>query len=911
VTAPEPRPTIDEQNPWPGLAPFEESAERFFNGRHEENAALRRLVLHAPLTVLFGASGLGKTSLLQAGLFPSLRREVLPVYVRLDLRDREAPLIEQVKVALESEIRRRGVDAPTFGAGESLWEFLHRNGLEFWSDQNQLLTPLFVLDQFEEVFTTGAANATANARLRTDLGDLIENRVPAQLAAGVLDSEGADDRLSLDSQRYKVLLSFREDFLPQMEGWKRDIPSILRNRLRLLPMTGEQAFEAVNKTAPDLAPERVAWRIVEFAAAAGEAEEGSAGLEVAPALLSLVCAGLNQRRKEQGKAQFDEALLAGTGQAIVADFYCDSIAGVPEHVRRFIERELITERGFRKICDYDDARTVHGVSEAELALLVNRRVLRIEAGRGTSRVELTHDLLTRVVREERDRQRELDRIVKERKQRRRLAGIVAALSAIALAMASLAFYANGKSRQAQAALKELEEKTKEVLAAKDDALAAKDEALDAQKGLAEQQRAAEVSEALAAAQERAARSHRLAVAALSHLYDNDPASAIQSALQAIDTTRAVDKSILPDAEDALRRAAFKSGEELTRPGHGGDIQLIEFSPDSRSVATVAADGLRIWDLNHGVQIHSFAGCGGPVFNNDWTRLGCINGRSADFVDVESGKVLLHFGVSRRSPRIDRLSFSPDGKQMLWETGGTTRVSDGSPGGKGFSGQFAVVSPDGKLLAALVRPKGAKVWDLESGQEVRTWPDEANHLAFRPDGKVLAIAGSKDTSLLDIASGQRMVLDFTRPVACMVFSPRDSRLFLVGDVVYVADSVTGKGSLINQVVPVGEVRRSTICELSPDGNVLVTYQSARQKPEVWDLRLSRQTPYSGVDAVNADDTLVASAVGNTVTVIGPSGSKTTLEGYDAKSKLAVAAFSLDGGRVVTAGVMGEALFPAGI
>ena len=96
MTAPEPRPTIDEQNPWPGLAPFEESAERFFNGRHEENAALRRLVLQAPLTVLFGASGLGKTSLLHAGLFPSLRKEALPVYVRLDLRDREAPLIEQV-----------------------------------------------------------------------------------------------------------------------------------------------------------------------------------------------------------------------------------------------------------------------------------------------------------------------------------------------------------------------------------------------------------------------------------------------------------------------------------------------------------------------------------------------------------------------------------------------------------------------------------------------------------------------------------------------------------------------------------------------------------------------------------------------------------------------------------------------
>ena len=61
-----PQLTVDEQNPWPGLRAFDESAQRFFNGRREESAALRRLVMHAPLTVLFGASGLGKTSLVRA-----------------------------------------------------------------------------------------------------------------------------------------------------------------------------------------------------------------------------------------------------------------------------------------------------------------------------------------------------------------------------------------------------------------------------------------------------------------------------------------------------------------------------------------------------------------------------------------------------------------------------------------------------------------------------------------------------------------------------------------------------------------------------------------------------------------------------------------------------------------------------
>jgi len=61
---------IDAENPWPGLGSFDEGAQHFFSGRDAESAELLRLVSQAPLTVLFGKSGLGKTSLLEAGLFP-------------------------------------------------------------------------------------------------------------------------------------------------------------------------------------------------------------------------------------------------------------------------------------------------------------------------------------------------------------------------------------------------------------------------------------------------------------------------------------------------------------------------------------------------------------------------------------------------------------------------------------------------------------------------------------------------------------------------------------------------------------------------------------------------------------------------------------------------------------------------
>ena len=77
--------SVDHENPWPGLSTFTEEQTAFFFGRDEEVRELLRRVERKALTVLFGQSGLGKSSLLQAGLFPRLRTENLcPVYVRLD-----------------------------------------------------------------------------------------------------------------------------------------------------------------------------------------------------------------------------------------------------------------------------------------------------------------------------------------------------------------------------------------------------------------------------------------------------------------------------------------------------------------------------------------------------------------------------------------------------------------------------------------------------------------------------------------------------------------------------------------------------------------------------------------------------------------------------------------------------------
>ena len=419
-----------------GPEAFDEAAEYFFSGRDAESAELLRLVGQAPLTVLFSKSGLGKTSLVQAGLFPRLRKQnILPVYVRLDVRDRSMPLIQQAAAALQAEIGKHGVDASAPAIGESLWEHLHGRHVEWWSGKNQPLTPLFVFDQFEEVFTLGAENADAIERLRLDLADLIENRIPATLAQRI-EAGASAEHLDLRGQRYKVLLSFREDFLPEVEGWKGELPSLMRNRLRLLPMSADRALQVVSGNTPtgrthELVSDETAREIVRFVAAVQTGEEKAGRgkstrklvdppwekLEIEPALLSLVCEGLNEKRKARAQATIDAALLKETGAAIIDDFYQRCVVDVPDKTRRFIEDALITEGGFRNSYPLQDALDQGALTEPLLRQLVDRRLLRIDHQLGADRVELIHDRLTDVVREHRDRERERMRARQQRRMR--------------------------------------------------------------------------------------------------------------------------------------------------------------------------------------------------------------------------------------------------------------------------------------------------------------------------------------------------------------------------------------------------------------------------------------------------------------------------------------------------------------
>ena len=196
-----------------------EDAEVFF-GREHQVADVIEMISEHPLSVLFGASGRGKTSLLCAGVVAAMQEEAredegrrwLPVYVRCG----EDPL-ENIKDAVSKALKDLGRAAP------------HRDGEladllgEAIESSGHLL--VLIVDQFEEYFVK--------------LGDRTQAEVARQLA----------EALATETDKLRVLLSIREDYLGQLYSLDEYLPEIMHNAYRLNKLSPEQAERATIKPA--------------------------------------------------------------------------------------------------------------------------------------------------------------------------------------------------------------------------------------------------------------------------------------------------------------------------------------------------------------------------------------------------------------------------------------------------------------------------------------------------------------------------------------------------------------------------------------------------------------------------------------------------------------------------------------
>ena len=331
----------DPESPWLGLQSFTEETQRYFFGRTAELQEIFERVLHKPLTILFGQSGLGKTSLIEAGLIPNLREAgLLPVSIRVRY-DEDAPLVGRQMIAALSDALtstgREDLSAICLGAS-SLWLLLHDPDCGLIGENSSaVVRPVFIFDQFEEIFTLGEGRRHIAENFLETIAAIVENRMPPDVRAQIETDDRLAEREDYQAHPAKVLLSLREDFLYLLERWRWQLPTLMDNRMELRPLSGVQAVQAVTEPGslrsgkqPIVSPE-VARAIVRFVAGVQPGVPLDE-LDAIPPLLSLMCAELNAQRLAVGEETIAAEQLEGRSEHILEKFYSNVFSNHPPAV---------------------------------------------------------------------------------------------------------------------------------------------------------------------------------------------------------------------------------------------------------------------------------------------------------------------------------------------------------------------------------------------------------------------------------------------------------------------------------------------------------------------------------------------------------------------------------------------------
>ena len=790
-------PAAEIRNPYKGLRAFFEADEADFFGRE---MLTRRLIGRldeegdsARFLAVVGPSGSGKSSVVRAGLVPALRRGALPgshFWYSVALLPGPHPFRE-----LESALLGVAVEPPPSLLGELEGDEL---GLVRAADR-VLPDPdaelLIVIDQLEEIFT------------------LVED---ARERASVLASLRA--AVQQPGSRVRVVTTLRADFY--------DEPLSVRG-------FGELLASRTEAIAP-MAPEDLERAIV--------APADRAGLTVEPRLLAVMIADVVDQPGALPLLQFaltELAERASDGVLSLGDY--QAIGGVSGALARRSERlyEGMGEDA-REACrqlllrlvmlgeGIDDTR--RRVRRSELEPLADRQVMDgvIEAFGRYRLLSFDRDPETREPTVEIAHEAFLGTwarlrawIVEARDDMRTQRRLASAVTDWEVAGRDPSFLLRGarlEQTQAWAATTTLamSEGDRAYL---DESIALRDEEAAAERVAQEHERELEkrsirrmrglvalgITAALVAStltviavhqqgraevESRISGARELAAAAISNL-DVDPERSILLAMGAVDRTRSVDGSVLPEAEDALHRAIVESRVVMTVPGlggsiawssdgmfvagrsggrgtidirddrtgesvlppfrgHDGDVTGVAFDANGSLLATTGSDGdLHVWDATTGDLLASVSGrgpAGSPSFSNDGSLVAAAwsNERIVRIAEPATGRVMR---TLRPQPGVFKTALSPDGARIAVASGSVDAV--------------------------------ATVYGLRSGRRLlKINAYEMTDLSWSPDGRNIVTSGSGGLLITDARTGRGSYVEGGDFASSVAWSP-DARYIVTG------------------------------------------------------------------------------------------------------------------------------------
>jgi hypothetical protein len=361
-------------NPFVGPEPFMFGQTLY--GRGWETRMLFNLLLSKRLVLLHSASGAGKTSLIQAGLWP-----------RLETKFRARPLIRLNAVSGATSTSSNRYVYSTLRSLEpsSPMDASIRTLSEYRSGGDKAKPELWIFDQFEEV-------------LSLDPIDDREKRVFfEQLAEALVHTKGP---------RW-ALFAMREDYLGAMQPYLKLLPTGLSVRFRLELLDSGAARQAIQKPASgtgvgftDAAARRLVDDLRRVRVDRPGGPEPALGPYIEPVQLQVVCRQLWEELPPMTTSISEEYIEAsGDVDRALSRYYDTQVRKVVDKtgisevlLRDWFDHELITERGFR-----NQTRRGPGAggkrTDHALQLLTDAHIIRSEPRHDVPWYELAHDRL--------------------------------------------------------------------------------------------------------------------------------------------------------------------------------------------------------------------------------------------------------------------------------------------------------------------------------------------------------------------------------------------------------------------------------------------------------------------------------------------------------------------------------------
>ncbi len=203
--------------PYKGLQPYTGEDRAYFFGRQRDQEIISANLYAAPLTILYGASGVGKSSVLLAGVVPQLRQA--PRIATVVFREwQDASFLSALKACVLREASRSAGKEIDVDASLPFDDFLVETTRAFRG------TIFFIFDQFEEYFLYHSEK-TSGEEFDTQFARAVNRK---EITAN-------------------FLVSMREDGLSKLDRFQGRIPNLLSNMLRLEHLDRESAIQAIRK----------------------------------------------------------------------------------------------------------------------------------------------------------------------------------------------------------------------------------------------------------------------------------------------------------------------------------------------------------------------------------------------------------------------------------------------------------------------------------------------------------------------------------------------------------------------------------------------------------------------------------------------------------------------------------------